>query len=69
MAPKGLDLKDELNDQRYLITDIAVKGNPQMKRGVMDIECVKESFAMKISDAHHLASQGIAVSIVNDGGG
>ena len=35
---------------RYLITDIALKGEPDVLVGTMHIECVKESFAMKLGD-------------------
>jgi len=54
--PEALDMQkssntDKLNDGKYLITDIAIKGIPDSHYGTMDLECVKESFAMKISEA------------------
>jgi len=38
-------IKDQLNDGRYLITDIAIVAQPQKNRGEVVIECSKESFA------------------------
>jgi hypothetical protein len=35
---------DQLNDNRYLITDIAVHAQPQKHRGHMVLECSKESY-------------------------
>ena len=38
-------IKNELNDNRYLITDLVFEGSPINKTGQIHIECVKESFA------------------------
>ncbi len=45
----GSDVKDKLNDGRYLITDICFQGNVLDNGGVCNIECVKESFAKTIA--------------------
>ena len=48
------DIEDEVNDNRYLITDLSISGSPQTKQGVCFIECVKESYAKKIETARPL---------------
>ena|SRR5210317_356539 len=42
-------IKNELNDNRYLITDLCFEGYPFKKSGVIHVECVKESFAKDIA--------------------
>jgi hypothetical protein len=42
---------DKVNDDRYLITDLALNGDPTKKQGLLQLECVKESYAKKIEDA------------------
>ena len=39
-----------VNDNRYLITDLALHANPVSRKGSLIMECVKESFAKKLSD-------------------
>lgn len=46
--PEG-KIKNELNDNRYLITDLKFVGNPQNLSGVINMECVKESFAKDVA--------------------
>jgi len=46
--------EDPFNDNRYLITDIAIKGIPDRNYGTMDIECVKESFAQAMAEVDPL---------------
>ena len=41
---------DKANDQRYLITDIAIRANPAESLGQLTMECVKESFAVDLRD-------------------
>jgi hypothetical protein len=48
------DKYDKVNDDRYLITDIKLSGSPVEKAGMLHIECVKESYAMKVEDAKPL---------------
>jgi hypothetical protein len=45
------DKADKVNDDRYIITDIALSASTLNKTGVLNIECVKESYAKKIEDA------------------
>ena len=44
------DKADKVNDDRYLITDLSIDGNPASKTGIINLECVKESYAKKIQD-------------------
>ena len=44
------DKADKVNDDRYLITDLAVEGDTVSKTGTCILECVKESYAKKIQD-------------------
>jgi hypothetical protein len=46
----GVDISDKMNDNRYLITDICIHAVPSDKVGKLYVECVKESYAKKISD-------------------
>ena len=39
---------------RYLITDLSIDGNPASKTGIINLECVKESYAQKIESAKPL---------------
>ena len=48
------DKTDSVNDDRYLITDIALSASTLDKQGVLNIECVKESYAKKIETARPL---------------
>ena len=41
---------DKANDNRYLITDIAISADPTEFAGTMVLECVKESFAIDLRD-------------------
>ena len=50
------DITDKLNDGRYLITDINIVGEPQKGAGVMNIECVKESYMDKLINVKPLLS-------------
>ena len=45
-------LEDVVNDNRYLITDLCMDGDATQSAGVLNIECVKESFAVDISSAN-----------------
>lgn len=49
------DPKDKLNDNRYLITDMALEINPLDYDGFCHIECVKESYAAKLNSEVPLA--------------
>ena len=40
---------DKINDNRYLITDLAIHADPLGGEGVLDLECVKESYAKDIT--------------------
>ena len=51
----GADNPDSVNDDRYLITDLNVNGNPSDAAGICYIECVKESYALPIKDATPLS--------------
>ena len=53
-VPGEGDKSDKVNDDRYLITDLAVNGDTQAKTGLLQLECVKESYAKKIEDARPL---------------
>ena len=53
-VPGEGDKSDKVNDDRYLITDLAVNGDPQAKTGLLQLECVKESYAKKMEDAKPL---------------
>jgi len=44
------DTSDQLNDDRYLVIDQCIDINPLTKRGVSHLECVKESYAKKVSE-------------------
>lgn len=46
----GNSSKDTVNDDRYLITDLCVSGNPLDQTGVVYMECVKESYAKQIEN-------------------
>ena len=48
------DKADKVNDDRYLITDLAVEGDTVSKTGTCILECVKESYAQKIESAKPL---------------
>ena len=48
------DKADKVNDDRYLITDLAVEGDTVSKTGTCFLECVKESYAQKIETAKPL---------------
>lgn len=48
-AQDGGDREDKVNDNRYLITDIAFSGDPMKNQGVCNLEVVKESYARDIS--------------------
>ena len=48
------DKSDKVNDDRYLITDLALDGDLSAKTGTLTMECVKESYAEKIEDAKPL---------------
>mgnify|MGYP003315235227 CR=1 FL=1 len=48
------DKADKVNDDRYLITDLAVEGDTVSKTGTCVLECVKESYAQKIETAKPL---------------
>ena len=48
------DKADKVNDDRYLITDLAVEGDTVSKTGTCTLECVKESYAQKIATAKPL---------------
>jgi hypothetical protein len=50
------DTKDKLNDNRYLIIDQAINFDPLGNNGVCYLECVKESYTMKVDDANPMAS-------------
>jgi len=50
----GTGKDDEVNDNRYLITDLSIIMNITEKEGEMNLECVKESFAKQISEAKPL---------------
>jgi len=53
-VPGEGDKADKVDDGRYLITDIQMDGNLQTKSGVLNIECVKESYSQKIETAKPL---------------
>ena len=46
--------KNELDDQRYLITHICFNGSPLTNQGVLYIEGVAESYARRIEDVKPL---------------
>ena len=48
------DKADKVNDDRYLITDLAVEGDTVSKTGTCILECGKESYAQKIETAKPL---------------
>jgi|TARA_B100001094_G_scaffold325199_1_gene379146 hypothetical protein len=50
----GSGREDELNDNRYLITDLSVILNVPDKEGELNLECVKESYAKDIAKAKPL---------------
>ena len=50
------DTKDKLNDNRYLIIDQAINFDPLGNNGVCYLECVKESYTMKVDDATPMSS-------------
>ena len=45
------DTSDKLNDDRYLITDLKITGDPTELTGTMTMECVKESYMQKVETA------------------
>jgi len=45
------DTSDKLNDDRYLITDLKLVGDPTQLSGKMTMECVKESYMQKVETA------------------
>ena len=49
--------KDELNDQRYLITHICFNGSPLTNQGVLYVEGVAESYARRIEDVKPLENR------------
>ena len=51
-----VDTTDKLSDTRYLIVDQSVNFEPLQNRGVCYLECVKESYTMKVDDAKPLDS-------------
>ena len=53
-VPGEGDKADKVNDDRYLITDLALNGDPQAKTGLLQLECVKESYAKQIESARPL---------------
>ena len=50
-ADPSSSTKDTVNDNRYLITDMKITGSPLTKSGIINLECVKESYAKDISKA------------------
>lgn len=46
----GNSTEDAINDDRYLITDLAITGNPLEHTGTISMECVKESYARQIEN-------------------
>ena len=44
------DTKDKIVDNRYLIVDMCLSANVQLGVGSLQLECVKESFAQKITE-------------------
>jgi hypothetical protein len=50
----GVGKTDEVNDNRYLITDLSLILDIAGKEGEMNLECVKESFAKEITEAKPL---------------
>ena len=49
------NVSENLNDDRYLITDLSLNFEPANASGIMHLECVKESYTMDIADAPGLA--------------
>jgi len=45
------DTSDQINDDRYLIIDLCLEVNPIQQRGVLKLECVKESYAKRVADS------------------
>jgi len=52
------DIKNTLNDNRYLITDIMFEGFPEQRQGEVTIECVKESFSEDVKSSRPLDNVG-----------
>jgi hypothetical protein len=50
------NVSNNLNDDRYLITDLSVNFEPASASGIMHLECVKESYTMNVMDAPGLES-------------
>ena len=50
------DTADKVNDDRYLVTDMKLVGDPTQLTGICTMECVKESYMTKIADANPLDS-------------
>ena len=46
---EGSDTKDRINDNRYLLTDLCIFGDPLSATGLCNLELVKESFAKEIT--------------------
>ena len=55
------NVSDNLNDDRYLITDLSLNFEPAGGGGIMHMECVKESYTMNIQDAPGLEKTDKAV--------
>ncbi len=53
-APEVSNKEDKLNDGRYLITDLSLSLNIPKNEGEMYLECVKESYASKVSEVKPL---------------
>ena len=45
---EGSETKDRINDNRYLLTDLCIVGDPLTARGLCNLELVKESYAREI---------------------
>jgi len=55
------NVSSNLNDDRYLITDMSLNFEPAAASGIMHLECVKESYTMEIADAPGIESSDKAV--------
>ena len=55
------NVSDNLNDDRYLITDLSLNFEPAGGGGIMHMECVKDSYTMNIQDAPGLEKTDKAV--------
>lgn len=63
--PSKGDVSDKLNDDKYLITDMAIHGSPRLGIGEMTLECSKESFNDKIANVEPLAKVEATKSLPN----